>query len=150
MEGFGTDSIVEWKVSAELRMASRESSAQSDEFLLSLWVSGSAGLLSVAITLSFASRITWTAEPLPRGESRYAALGQFLVAECDARSDRRRLFALPIGKAAADGKLHAVGQLDALRLEPTTMAAGARLVTDHARLTTLRTCRSNAGIRPIP
>jgi hypothetical protein len=30
------------------------------------------------------------------------------------------------------------------------MAAGARLVTDHARLTTLRTCRSNAGIRPIP
>ena len=38
MEGFRTQSIVEWTVSLELRMASRESSALSDESLLSLSV----------------------------------------------------------------------------------------------------------------
>ena len=38
MEGFRTQSIVEWTVSVELRMASRESLALSDESLLSLSV----------------------------------------------------------------------------------------------------------------
>ena len=43
MEGLRTQSIVEWTVSLKLRMASRESSALSDESLLSLspWLCGS-------------------------------------------------------------------------------------------------------------
>jgi hypothetical protein len=41
MAGFRTQSIVEWTVSLKLRMASRESSALSDEFSLSLSLRGS-------------------------------------------------------------------------------------------------------------
>src|SRR5262249_50404644 len=69
-----------------------------------------------------------------RREARHAGLGQLLVAERDDAADRRRVLALGVGEAGADGEARAVGQLDAQRTQPALVAAGAGLVLDDARL----------------
>ena len=71
------------------------------------------------------------ARPHERREPRYAAVGQFLVAERDHRADGRWLLALPIGEAGADGELGAVGQLHEQSAQAAFVSTVARLVADH-------------------
>ena len=60
--------------------------------------------------------------------------GQLLIAESDGAADRRRVAALGVGEAGADGELRAVGQFDEQGAEPSLVPAGAGLMADDASL----------------